>query len=1138
MELWESIKTTASKTYERLTSPAKSTTETSSNVEKKTKKPEIAVPTEPPKIQQNNLKNVLDSYRTYTYNFTLAALRKGDVENPETYRSSALDLIILKSGGKGIFDISNPDKTSSDYSTANMEVYDAKDAAVKRVATENVNNNTSLISGFNQYSPGRFDLFIENVEIETIMQFTEAGGTTLPTGIKFDIIEPYSINGFIEALQVTAVAAGYPTYAQASYILKLEFWGYPDNASTPNPMKIPNTERYFVFRFSGVEVDVSERGTLYRCAGVPFDQGVFGQPSVLKKSINMAGSTVSEILTDLMSNVTKQTKDDDAKAKGSSGAKNYDEYEIKFPTVGSDGTLDFNKINEIGLAKVDELLKSSAIYQFPDPGENTKPTAQKAEGVRQPTAAEQTSAPETIKLHPSSGTPPQVQFAEKQRLNEIIAALIVDSKYIREKLQKLDDPKVIDEYGFFDYFLITSKIQNKEEIDPASRKPYQKYTFIVTPYKVHYTKIPSLQGQQYNADKLKSLSIREYNYLYTGQNVDILNFKLNFNNLYFEAIPVAMGNSDSMKSATTAGKANESQAVRKGDNVENIQNNGTPVPTSHQTGHSVVETGVSGGQPQRDSYYALARNMHKAVVDSRSNMLTGEIEVIGDPMYVVTGGIGNYTPKTISRTITRDNEAAYLNGQVLITINFRNPVDINPLSKGGRYFFDAEKVPFSGVYAVNKVVSIFNEGVFKQRLDIMRMPGQIISNVQPTAVKDSVGTAPNPLDQVSENTSVGENTGGRPQDMNVLLTLGRGIASPGLPGELSNFTNAVGGLGGTAQSLMNQVSGAVTSGINKLTSADSIFGAALPAGASRLSSEIRLKTSGLVDTLQGSLGSAAALVQTATTLKNGTLSENLTQQLSKSIQTQADAVKNQLSVPGSGIGEGATVLINDAKSQLTNLSSVGQNLSKITDDAMAKVQFVSKNASELVSGIGDKVSSLQLGTSTDPTAIASKFGINVSQLSGLSDNLKSKVVGQLQSLAEKVPENTNLLSAMSSGLSVKYLSLDKLANLPATNPLTTAPAAAIDGKLSEVANNISETVNTQFTKDNPVDANVMADKLMSAKSQLSSVIGTVGSVESKILSVTSGVSTTLNNVSSLSNSVTSKFGSLSKGSSPLDKLIS
>ena len=45
--------------------------------------------------------NILNSYRSVTYNFTLAGLKKDYLKDPKKYRESELDLVILKSGGKG-----------------------------------------------------------------------------------------------------------------------------------------------------------------------------------------------------------------------------------------------------------------------------------------------------------------------------------------------------------------------------------------------------------------------------------------------------------------------------------------------------------------------------------------------------------------------------------------------------------------------------------------------------------------------------------------------------------------------------------------------------------------------------------------------------------------------------------------------------------------------------------------------------------------------------------------------------------------------------------------------------------------------------------------------------------------------------
>jgi hypothetical protein len=131
---------------------------------------------------------------------------------------------------------------------------------------------------------------------------------------------------------------------------------------------------------------------------------------------------------------------------------------------------------------------------------------------------------------------------------------------------------------------------------------------------------------------------------------------------------------------------------------------------------------------------ALARNMHDAIVNSQASMVTGELEIIGDPFYLIQGGIGSYNPKT-SKDSDKMNElgdANHLLGEVLIQVKFNNPVGIQSLEEGGLHEFSDEKVPFSGIYRVNTARSTFSDGIFKQRLQVVRMAGQILDNSLPT----------------------------------------------------------------------------------------------------------------------------------------------------------------------------------------------------------------------------------------------------------------------------------------------------------------------------------------------------------------------------------------------------------------------
>jgi hypothetical protein len=1156
----------------------------------------------PPKVVQSKSQNVLNHYRSFTYNFTLAALKKDDVNDPAKYRNSALDYVIAKSGGKGTTGITVPGDLASKKSAANnryqqeatsMSATAESLASAKKTLDTDLSRLSStpgLVNGFNANSPGRFDMFIDHVEIESIMGFSEDSNTSLPTGIKFEIIEPYSINGFIESIQVAAVAAGYPSYATASFLLKMDFIGYPDSSDFPDPEIVQDSTRYFVFGFTGLEVDVTEKGTKYRCAGVPFNEKGFGNPNKLKKPTNMAGNTVREILEDLIKNVNEQVVEADKASKNTLNKDKHDQYAIKF--MDWDDSLGFveNRENEIAKSPVSELLKDNALYKFNDPAKDTKPNAMKADKTTQPSAQEQAKDPEAIKYAPKT---PQVQFSDGANIHECIASLIRDSKYVRNILSTIGQTGNPDEYGMVKYFLIKIEVENLNVIDEITRKPFQKFTYVVSPYRVHYTRIPNYGTSKIDASTLNLLSLREYNYVYTGKNIDVMNFKLNFNTLFFEAIPNAMGNTDSPGDGLAKNNSVEVKTVGGSDQSKSSDQNALSTLRADPKATEVHRTGPNAGQLSDDPYSILARNMHDAIINSKASMITGEIEILGDPFFLVTGGIGNYNPKPGTRGKTVDGEAAHNYSEVLITVNFRNPIDIDTFENGGQVYFDTKKVPFSGVYRVNKVNSSFKEGQFKQTLEILRVPGQLElgSNESPSDPSKRQEQLPNPLTAVVTDTTEATNAGSRASGANLLTQLGRGLPSPGLPGALSNFIGQAGGLGGTVNGLLNQVSGAVSGGLGQLTAASAVFGS-IPGGVDQLASGIRLQTSGLLTSAQSALGSAASLGQIGNTLQNSFPFTNAASDMASNIVSKANAARSLIGVAGSGIGDGATIKLDttaaatglttaatDLFSQTaklpTNITSLSGLASSVSTDALAAVTGLGSGASALAGGIGDKLKSLTAGLPNDPSALASKFGINPAQLSGLSGDLKSKVIDQMAALSKSIPSNTDLSAIASQGIVLDYISTDKLANLPASQPVATAPAAPIDqaflselvknkgpkalaaafgvSDISKIPGNIlpasaaSDILSASSIPSNPlskltsqlnsIDLSSLGGKLASAGSQLSGITGAVNSVEGALGSIKSTLGDVPNLGGNLASAVTSKFGSLTQGNSPLDKIM-
>ena len=1132
--------------YESAFVPTPSSTSNSAEVDRKTSdttKPDTSTKTKEEEKQLykfSGQKNVLNRYRSYTYNFTLAALKNDQLNDPEVYRKSELDYVILKSGGKGTTGFSNKGVKVD----INDQVLDARDARVKADNEKKaVSEISNLINGFNNESPGKFDMFIDSVEIETIMSFTNQGGTTLPTRISFEIIEPYSINGFIEALHVSAVAAGYPSYNTASYILKIDFIGYPDNDldEFTDPKIIERSSRYFIIGFTGLEVEVTERGTKYRCSAVPFNEKGFGNPGVLKKPIKMTGNTIKSILDDLMKNITDQQKYMDDKSREKS--TNHDTYEIKFKKLDEKNEWIDDDSGKIASAKLVEIGKENTIYKMEDPSNTSKQNAYKADKAA-PSSPDKQKSSETIKYQPGSSV---IQFPEKANIHEIIAAVIRDSEYVRNILKQVGTGTgVPDENGMIEYFSIRLEVKNKLEIDPETKKPYQTFIYIVSPYKVHYTAIPNFESQKIDEKKLKRLTVREYNYIYTGQNVDIINFKLNFNNLYFEAIPAALGNKDTPGIKTAAKQGNTPEIKSRNQESQSSENLQVPDPSKRVDPDATSvrpPSGYNAGLPLNDPYSVLAKSIHEKLINSVS-LLTGEIEIIGDPVYLVTGGIGNYNPKQETDTVTEDGEVAHLRGQVLISLNFRNPIDINSFENGGMMRFDSNRVPFSGVYMVRTVKNNFKNGNFTQNIDIIRVPGQLIDvNLEPSDPADSLILNPNPQDKVVQDTSFAVPSGERVNDSSVNDVLGRSLPNPGLPGEQVNYTS--GGLGVDDSSLQNQTLGLSN---NQINSANSSL---IPLES--ISSNIRLSSSGLSLLGQFGLENVSKIKTTIGILGNG-LGKSDANFLANEISQIS--IKNSLipAVKGSGIGTGPTVFLNEQNALSSD--SVSYTSGPVEDLSNNKLnQLTGYNptlSNNLVGGIGEKTRSI-FSSNQDPLGRASLTGLNPGEISGVS-NFQSKSLNELNKFSES-NVNVNLYQEQVEGLILNQISADKLKNIPASQPYNVAPnpdintsyinqVSAAGGAASVArlygANSLSQVSSNSLPKNLKTDLmSYVPPGQINPLSNFSTMNNKSGNEVNmdKNLSAQQLLNNNFIRDQNYQTSVVGIFGSKTLGKSPLDKLM-
>ncbi len=141
---------------------------------------------------------------------------------------------------------------------------------------------------------------------------------------------------------------------------------------------------------------------------------------------------------------------------------------------------------------------------------------------------------------------------------------------------------------------------------------------------------------------------------------------------------------------------------------------------------------------------------HNALVNSKVDLITANLEIWGDPYFIPDSGIGNHTsPRGGSKNITAGGAMDHQRNEIDIIVNFRTPVDYN---NDGTMFFPGATVAvdsFSGVYQVIKVTSTISGNQFKQTLELIRRRNQSTEGISKVKAVIEKPNCPglNPKDQ-------------------------------------------------------------------------------------------------------------------------------------------------------------------------------------------------------------------------------------------------------------------------------------------------------------------------------------------------------------------------------------------------------
>lgn len=622
------------------------------------------------KICNNSKINPLEAYASCNYLFTMFAASPGELASGG-FRKPNPDLVIFSSAGR----------------------YDGN-----RVST----------------SHGKPEYFVENFKQTNVIAPNSKIGNTYSIKIEFEVFEPYSMGVFLQSLALTAFSKGYKNHLECPFVIKLDFVGWDDSGNLLPP---PDNcaPRYFVIKLTNCEFTVSEAGSKYFVEAIPYNHFSYNDSVTLLKNditfiVNDPDGTkdVKDALVDNKESLVNvlNTIETNQKDTERTGGTQLITYKIEFPIPNGGPDPDGN-----------EISKAKFKYDVKDGGALVFPKADKVwDGGGNYIDLKKEKFPQDEKR--------KVHYAQGQNIISIITEVINASEWTKK--QVVDT--IESDSGFITYYKIDVQV-TLDSFNTTLQEWEKTVTFKVRPYKVHSEIFGNTASNPVGYDTIKNKIVKEYHYLYTGKNVDVIDFDIKVNYLYYRGYTVQSDTkTTNVSNPGQQGAAKHKAMIYKvktgsAPGTARASDAGLPSPNggTDPSTYKNQNNGLGINTPENQ----IAQHFHRTFVDGASaDMVNLELKILGDPYWLSDSGPGNYTVTIAGPDQeTKDGTMNYESVDIFTWVEFRVPDDVDPES--GNYKFSTTS-GFSGIYRITQVENEFSEGLFTQTLTGVRMIGQAL----------------------------------------------------------------------------------------------------------------------------------------------------------------------------------------------------------------------------------------------------------------------------------------------------------------------------------------------------------------------------------------------------------------------------
>jgi len=697
--------------------------------------------------------NALHQFATYNTILTLSGLAEAEVQD-RSFLTNPVHDIIARTGGIVDANVSNGRYRNLQASSIpEYNVERQRDLKLNDKGKKGYRDSIDVLSKAH-------DIFFENINIMSTVGPNSERGLANFTKIEFEMHEPFGTT-LTEKIRAATFINGYEDYQDAPLLLTMEFKGFDENGQpTENKVTPDAVTRKFPIVIARVEFELNEGGTRYSVTAVPlgdmphddrfkFPRGVL---NVSAKNIEEWSQQVSkqlhehqveeirtgqrEIADEYKFLLDKRVKDNAKYLKTISMGLHETSADVLTKLynqfiAGDRTTIDVQPNLNLSAGVIDD--NTSLVKYFED-------AVRVGEGYQALTDAFWLSYAFLLTGNENFKPIKTGRFGLGSNTDQVYSRLrdYYASEQFREQAQ---------EKQFIDWFEIKAHMETRwEEFDNIRKVHPKRIIYKAIPKKIHVLKFIRPGISLGNIDWGRYVK-KNYDYLYTGTNVDVQNLKILYKSAYYLR---------NLKPKDRDPK-DKQQFSDFEENLTAVFGQSTyPEPDAPIRQEPSILKGKSAMEPMRPK----SQQFYDYLTNPEADMVRLEMDILGDPIYICQDqftpinkfGIHGLGSTTFNRRFGSFNSEY---AQPLVRVNFRVPDDID-VNKG--LMFDkrrtySENLWFSGIYQLTKVESRINNGEFTQTLFGVRLNNQSGENKGVLNVNYSDGKAL----QGNDKESIGDN---------------------------------------------------------------------------------------------------------------------------------------------------------------------------------------------------------------------------------------------------------------------------------------------------------------------------------------------------------------------------------------------